>query len=188
MNDPGTEDGGARARLREMLRERAVLHGDFLLSSGSRSPYYLDARLVTLSSAGSLLVAETFLATLPGGLDGVAGPSIGADPIVTAIALVSGVRRQPLDAFIVRGEQKGHGAGRRIEGPWRQGLRVAVVDDTLTTGRSCLEAASVVEEEGATVAGIYALIDRGQGAREAIEAAGYTYAPIFSAGELLHTT
>jgi orotate phosphoribosyltransferase len=169
-----------------LLRRRAVLRGDFVLSSGQRSPYYLDARIVTLSAEGSALVGAVFLEALDGvHADAVAGLTLGADPIVSAIATYAGLCSRPIDGLIVRKAAKEHGAGRRIEGPWRSHLRVAVVDDTLTTGTSALQAARVVEEAGGTVCGIWALIDRGQGAREAIEAAGYTFRAIFLASELV---
>jgi orotate phosphoribosyltransferase len=173
-------------QLKMLLRRRAVLRGDFVLSSGRHSEFYLDARIVTLSSEGAWLVGQVFTACLnEHGVDAVAGLAIGADPIVAAIATFAGSIGRPLDGLIVRKERKEHGAGRRIEGPWREGLRVAIVDDTLTTGASSLEAARAVQEAGGTVEGVYALIDREQGARRAIESAGYSFSAIFTAGELL---
>jgi orotate phosphoribosyltransferase len=175
-----------RARLLCLLREHAVLHGDFLLSSGQRSSYYLDARIVTLSAQGSALVGEILLDSLAGAeIDAVAGLTLGADPIVCAIAVVSARRDKPLDGLIVRKHVKGHGSGKRIEGPWRPGLRVAIVDDTLTTGASSLEAANAVEEQGGAAVGVWALIDREQGAGDAIRRAGYPFHAIFRARELL---
>ena len=175
-----------REQLRALLRREAVLRGDFVLSSGQHSDYYLDARLVTLSSAGAWLVGQVFLDYLEGReVNGVAGLAIGADPIVAAIATTAGSLGRHLDGFIVRKERKEHGAGRRIEGPWRDGLRIAIVDDTLTTGASSLEAARAVKEAGASVEGLYALVDREQGARASIEGAGYTFASLFTASELL---
>jgi orotate phosphoribosyltransferase len=173
-------------QLGALLRRDAVLRGDFVLASGRRSDYYLDARLVTLSAAGAWLVGQVFVERLQGeGVNAVAGLAIGADPIVAAIATCAGSLGLHIDGFIVRKERKEHGAGRRIEGPWRDGLRVAIVDDTLTTGASSLEAARAAEEEGASIEGVYALIDREQGAREAIEHAGYSFNAFFTAHELL---
>lgn len=169
-----------------LLRRHAVLRGDFVLSSGQRSDYYLDARLVTLSSAGAWLVGRAFLERFAGHeVNGVAGLAIGADPIVAAIATCAGSLGRHLDGFIVRKERKEHGAGKRIEGPWRDGLRIAIVDDTLTTGASSLEAAQEAQEAGASIHGVYALIDREQGARAAIEGAGYSFTALFTAAELL---
>lgn len=173
-------------QLLALLRRAAVLRGDFVLSSGRHSDYYVDARLVTLSSAGAWLVGQAFLEHFHGQeIDAVAGLAIGADPVVAAIATCAGSLGLQLDGFIVRKEPKAHGAGRRIEGPWRDGLRVAIVDDTLTTGASSLEAAQAVEEAGASIVGVYALIDREQGARAAIEGAGYSFHALFTARELL---
>lgn len=139
-----------------------------------------------MSALGSFLVAQVFLHALAGlEIDGVAGLTVGADPIVSGIALLSGLRGRPLDGLIVRKQPKEHGTGRRIEGPWREGLRLAIVDDTLTTGRSALDAASAVADEGGCIAGVYSLIDRAQGAREAIESAGYAYTAIFAATEIV---
>jgi orotate phosphoribosyltransferase len=173
-------------RLKMLLRRRAVLRGDFVLTSGQHSEFYLDARIVTLSSEGAWLVGQAFTDCLHGHeVDAVAGLAIGADPIVAAIATFAGSIGRSLDGLIVRKERKEHGAGRRIEGPWRDGLRVAIVDDTLTTGGSTLEAARAVQEAGGTVEGVYALIDRAQGARGAIESAGYSFTSLFTADELL---
>lgn len=181
MPEIGTYD-----QLKLLLRREAVLRGDFILSSGQRSEWYLDARLVTLSSTGAWLVGRAFAECLHGHeVDAVAGLAIGADPIVAAIAAYSGSIDRRLDGLIVRKERKEHGTGRRIEGPWRDGLRVAVVDDTLTTGSSSLEAARAVEEAGGSVEGVYALIDREQGARAAVEGAGYPFVALFTARELL---
>ncbi|HEX8919258.1 MAG TPA: orotate phosphoribosyltransferase [Chloroflexota bacterium] len=175
-----------RAALLRLLRRDAVLRGSFVLSSGQTSDYYLDARLVTLSAAGSHLVGRHFLQVIDTeSIDCVAGLTVGADPIVSAIATMAGSDGISVDGLIVRKSAKDHGAGRRIEGPWRPGLRVAVVDDTLTTGASALLAAEAIQQEGGTVCGVYALIDREQGARQAVEAAGHQFTSLFTAGELL---
>lgn len=181
------EPYGVRDNLLRVLRDHAVLRGDFVLSSGQRSSYYLDARLVTLSARGSALVAvlllDAFGSNPP---DAVAGLAIGADPIVASIACMAGVRGLAVDGLIVRKESKTHGTSRRIEGPWREGMRVAIVDDTFTTGASALQAAQVISEAGGRITGVYALIDREEGAREAIEAAGYLYHVMYSASEILN--
>lgn len=178
----------AYERLKALLRERAVLRGNFVLSSGRRSDVYLDARLVTLSAEGSGLVGTVLEEALSGaGVDAVAGLTLGADPIVASVAVVSGLRDRSIDGLIVRKTAKDHGAGRRIEGPWRDGTRVAVVEDTVTTGASALEAARAVEEAGGEVVGFWAIIDRKQGGREAIEATGKPFHALYDASELLET-
>jgi orotate phosphoribosyltransferase len=166
-----------------------VLRGSFVLSSGQTSDYYLDARLVTLSASGSCLVGELFFQVLPvASIGAVAGLTVGADPIVSSIATVAGLRGVGLDGLIVRKQAKNHGAARRIEGPWSDGIRVSIVDDTLTTGASALVAAEAIKQEGGIVDGIFALIDREQGARQAIESAGYSFTALFTANELLSTS
>ena len=180
------ETATARDRLRDLLRKRAVLRGDFVLSSGQHSNVYLDARLVTLSAEGSALVGAVLTDALAdAAVDAVAGLTLGADPIVSSVAVVSGLQERPIDGLIVRKAAKGHGAGRRIEGPWHDGVRVAIVEDTVTTGASALDAARAVEEAGGRVAGFWALIDRDQGGRETIEATGLPFVAIFQAQELL---
>lgn len=175
-----------RARLLEMLQRHAVLRGDFVLSSGQRASYYIDARRVTLSAQGSPLVGAAFLQAFGAAdIGAVAGLTMGADPIVTAIAVRAGLQGHGPDALIVRKEAKDHGAGKRIEGPWREGLRVAIVDDTSTTGASSLNAARAVAEAGGEVVGIWQLIDRKQGAREAASKAGFQFASIFTADDVL---
>ncbi len=172
--------------LRRLLRAHAVLRGDFVLSSGRRSNVYLDGRLVTLSARGAVLVGQSFLEALgSSNVEGVAGLTLGADPIVSAIAAVSGFQGGTVDGLIIRKQAKQHGAGRRIEGPFRADMRVAIVDDTLTTGASALEAAEVVRAAGARIVRIWAMIDREEGAREAVSVAGYEFDRLFTSAELL---
>jgi orotate phosphoribosyltransferase len=162
------------------------MRGDFVLSSGQRSSFYLDARLVTLSARGSYLVAQVLLPLVQAsGAVAVAGLTLGADPIVSAITTLAGQQKVDLDGLIVRARRKEHGAGRRVEGPLRPGSVAAVVDDTLTTGGSALEAALALKEAGVAVRDIFALIDREQGARSNVEAAGYRFHAVFGAREVL---
>lgn len=176
----------ARRDLLPILRREAVLRGDFVLSSGARSSYYIDARRVTLSSAGAALIGVVVLdLALAMGAEAVAGLTLGADPIVASVATVAGLTDKRMDALIVRKAAKAHGTGRRTEGPWTDGVAVAIVDDTFTTGTSALEAASAVLNQGGKIAGVIALIDREQGARQAVEAAGYRFERVFSADDVL---
>jgi orotate phosphoribosyltransferase len=101
------------------------------------------------------------------------------------VAVVSGQHEHRLDGLIVRKAAKEHGAGRRIEGPWRAGLRIAILEDTMTTGASALEAAAAVKEAGGEVVAVWGLIDREEGARDAVEAAGFDFGAVFSVEELL---
>lgn len=160
-------------------------HGNFLLSSGRRSSYYIDGKQVTMAPEGLCLTAQYILASLQQrriGVDAIGGLTLGADPIAAGVAALSNVWAQgeaaphsltPLTSFIVRKEAKGHGTRSRIEGPFYRGMRAVIVDDVLTTGASVLAAASAVEEAGGSVGAIYVLVDRLEGGRENIEKAGY---------------
>jgi len=170
-----------REELHALLAERAFRWGDFVLTSGRRSNFYFDGRQVTLDGRGLHLVSCLLLercrelqATAVGGL------TLGADPIAAGIAALSGSGPDPLRAFIVRKELKAHGAGGRIAGPPLSAAdRVVIVDDTTTTGGSFINAAGAVAESGATIAGCIAIVDREEGAAEALAARGLPFTPLF---------
>lgn len=119
------------------------------------------------------------------GIHAVGGLTLGADPVAYAIAYTSAIRGRPLRAFTVRKEAKAHGTGRVIEGPFRKGDRVAIVEDVITTGGSALKAASIVRECGGTVMGVVAVVDREEGGRELLEREGYTVVSLTTAADLL---
>lgn len=174
-----------RARLRHLLQTTAIKHGSFVLSSGKTSSYYLDARLVTLDAEGAWLTGRVLLETLADvQVDAIGGPTMAADPIVAATIVVSHDEGRPLKGFLVRGEAKDHGRLRQIEGPLEPGMRVAIVDDTLTTGGSLLRAARAAEAAGCTVACVVALVDRLEGGTEAIRDAGYDLRFVYTVREL----
>ena len=174
-----------RERLRVLLQSEAVKVGDFVLSSGKRANYYIDCRLVTLSAEGAYLTGRVMLQSLGEPLpDAVAGMSVAADPVVTAIAVASFTAGTPLAALIVRSQAKEHGTGKQVEGPLRPGMRVAILEDTVTTGGSVLRAAEAVTAAGGVVTGIWTLVDRLQGGDVAIAAAGYAYQPVYTIGDL----
>jgi orotate phosphoribosyltransferase len=180
-------DDAARAELVTLLRERSFRRGTFTLASGRQSPYYVDARLTTMSARGLVLVGELGLSairdagwapTLVGGL------TLGADPVAYAIAAASARRPPIMDGFTVRKEPKGHGTGRRIEGPFLRGGTVVAVEDVITTGASTLRAIEVIRAEGGCVVGVLAVVDREEGGREAIEAVGYRVAALVRMADL----
>jgi orotate phosphoribosyltransferase len=163
----------SRARLEQLLLSRSVQRGDFTLASGLRSSYYIDCRLTTMSAEGQALVGTLGLAAIRDagwGLDAVGGLTMGADPVAYAIARASWDAPPAVDAFSVRKEAKGHGTQRRIEGNFRAGMAVVVVEDVITTGGSALDAIAAVRAAGAQVIGVVAVVDREQGGRERIEA------------------
>lgn len=180
-----------RDRLLALLLERSFRTGDFVLSSGARSSYYIDCRTTTMHAEGQALVGRMGFALLRGaGLapDAVGGLTMGADPVAYAIAHASFLAGDPVNAFSVRKQPKEHGTGKRVEGCFASGDRVVVVEDVITSGGSALQACDAVEAEGGTVIAVIALVDRESGGREAIEARGYAVHSLFPIGELLAAT
>lgn len=174
--------------LTTMLAERSTKRGDFTLASGKKSKYYIDARLTTMSPEGLSIIGPLALSELRRSgwvIDAVGGLTLGADPISFAVSLVSANSDHPLRAFTVRKEAKGHGTGKTIEGPFRKGDHVAVIEDVITTGGSALRAIEAVRRENGTVAGVLALVDREEGGRQAIEAAGVPVISLVAASEII---
>jgi len=168
---------GVRDELISAIRDQAVFHGDFTLTSGKRASFYVDLRRVSLDHRVAPLIGQVMLDLIAGvpGVAAVGGLTMGADPIATAILHQGAARGVALDAFVVRKEPKDHGRGRQVEGPDVAGKRVIVVEDTSTTGGSPLKAIAALERAGAEIAAVAVVVDRATGAREAIEGAGYAY-------------
>lgn len=167
---------GLRARLRALLLDRSVARGDFVLASGRRSSYYIDARRTTMAGEGLTVIGELGLDCLrrrgwqPAAVGGL---TLGADPVAYAIAAAGHASGMRLDAFTVRKAAKTHGTAQRIEGCFAPGASVVIVEDVITTGGSALEAINALTSEGGKVLGVLAVVDREEGGREAIEQAGY---------------
>lgn len=179
---------GDRERLVALLLERSFRVGDFVLSSGARSRFYIDCRTTTTHADGQAVVGRLGLAALrDAGLrpDAIGGLTMGADPVAYAIAHASWLADDPVNAFTVRKEPKAHGTGKRVEGCFQSGDRVVVVEDVITTGGSALKAIEAVEAEGGHVIAVLSLVDREEGGREAIEARGYPVHALVGVGELL---
>lgn len=177
-----------RAALIMMLAERSAKRGQFTLASGKSSRYYIDARLTTMSPEGLSLIGPLALSALNQSgweISAVGGLTLGADPISYAISYASAASARPLRAFTVRKEAKAHGTGKTIEGPFKNGDRVAVIEDVITTGGSALRAIQAVRAENATVAGVLALVDREEGGREAIQAAGVPVIALVTATQII---
>ena len=175
------------AQLVQLLATRSARRGQFTLASGRQSTLYIDARLTTMSPEGLVVIGALGLATIRESwkVDAVGGLTLGADPISYAISYASAATDQPLRAFTVRKEAKSHGTGKLIEGPFKAGDRTVVIDDVITTGGSALKAVAAVQEAGGRVVGVLALVDREEGGREAIEAAGVSVVSLVTARELL---
>ena len=174
--------------LQQLLAERSARRGQFTLSSGRASTLYIDARLTTMSPEGLVLIGELGLHALQDSnwdVHAVGGLTLGADPVAYAIAYTSVGTGRLVRAFSVRKEAKAHGTGRLIEGPFRSGDRVAVVEDVITTGGSALKAITAVRDAGGTVAGVLAVVDRNEGGRQAIEENGIPVLALTTADEII---
>ena len=177
-----------RDRLRELLVKRSVRLGDFTLASGAKSSYYIDARTTTMCAEGQRLVGIVACEVIRGsGLapTHVGGLTLGADPIAYAIAHRSALDGAPLDAFTVRKRAKDHGTGQRIEGGLPARARCLIVEDTITTGKSTLEAVEAVRAHGADIVGVLALVNRSKGAEAFYESQGLPLVSVFTGEELL---
>ncbi|PPG05505.1 orotate phosphoribosyltransferase [Pseudoclavibacter sp. RFBI5] len=171
-----------RDALIELIRDEAVFHGDFTLTSGKKATYYIDLRKLSLDHRASPLIGRVLLEvivefeTLTGApVDAVGGLTMGADPLASAVMHQGLAQGKIVDAFVVRKEPKDHGRGRQVEGPDLEGKRVVVLEDTSTTGGSPLKAIEALEKVGAKVVGVAVIVDRATEAQGVIEAAGYPY-------------
>ncbi len=177
-----------RTRLKNLLLERSVRLGDYTLSSGATSPYYIDARQTTMTAEGQKLtgkIAYELIETAGWDVSHVGGLTLGADPVTYAIVHHSTWRSRVLDGFTVRKEQKSHGTGRRIEGGLPTDARVVVVEDAVTSGASAIEAIGAVRKHGASVAGVICLVDREEGGRAKLDEIGVPLLAVFTGPELL---
>jgi orotate phosphoribosyltransferase len=177
-----------REQLKALLVERSVRLGDFTLASGAKSDYYIDARTTTMSAEGQRLVglvgyqmirSSGVLPTHVGGL------TMGADPVAYAIAHRSSLEGALIDGFSVRKREKDHGTGQRIEGGLPQKARCLIVEDTMTTGRSSMEAVGALRTHGAKILGVLCLVNRSDSAEQFYEEQGLPLLSVFTGKELL---
>jgi orotate phosphoribosyltransferase len=171
-----------------LLARRSAKRGQFTLASGKQSTLYIDARLTTMSPDGLALIGPLGLGALRDAgwnVDSIGGLTLGADPVSYAVSYASALAGTPVRCFTVRKEAKAHGTGRLIEGSFREGDRVAVVEDVITTGGSALRAVSAVRQAGGTVVGVLALVDREEGGRETIEAEGLPVVALTRASDVV---
>ncbi len=172
-----------KSELIEQIKQKAVVHGKVILSSGKEADYYVDLRRVTLDAVAAPLVGQAMLeATKEFDYEAVGGLTLGADPVATAMMHEAKRQGRILNSFVVRKEGKAHGLQRRIEGPEVKGKRVLAVEDTSTTGGSVLTAVEALNEAGAIVVGVAVVVDRGAGKK--IEDAGLKYVAVVSLQEL----
>ena len=182
----------ARQSLLDLLRRKSVLYGDFTLASGKKSDFYCDARLTTLDPHGAIWLGEVAwplikeksaaLGVTPVAIGGL---TMGADPVALAIAIASVLDGEVgLQSFSIRKQAKTHGRGKLVEGNFKAGDSVVVVDDTITTGGSTLEAIEKIRAEGGHVAFALVLVDRSEGGLQTIEATGVPVIAIFSRADI----
>jgi orotate phosphoribosyltransferase len=173
--------GELKEKLFNLLNQEALKRGKFLLSSGKESNYYLDGRVITLDPQGAYLVASIILDMLKGEvLDAVGGPTLGADPIVGALAALSYIHGGPIKTFIVRKQAKEHGTLQQIEGPaLKKGNRVILIDDVATSGKAILEAKQALDKIGVIAEKAIVIVDRNQGATDNLAKIGIKLESIF---------
>lgn len=179
-----------RERLLAILKEKSYEKREVTLASGRKSNFYIDCKQTTLDAEGAYLLGRLMyekIEAMGETIDGVGGLTLGADPIATALSIASFEANNPIPAFIIRKEPKGHGTGQWLEGRknLKSGARVVIVEDVVTTGGSSLKAAKRAEEEGMTIVKILALVDRCEGGREIIEEAGYELDSLFERSEVV---
>ncbi len=178
-----------RKRLKEILLEKSYREGSFTLTSGKKSDFYIDCKQTTLSAEGAYLCGKLLFELIKkeGDLKAVGGMTLGADPLVTAVSVVSFLQGAPIPAFIIRKEPKGHGTGSWIEGKSniQAGSFVALVEDVVTTGGTLIKAIERTQIEGYKVGGVFALVDREEGGRELLSQHGFNLVSIFTRSQLL---
>ena len=184
------EHARERSRLLEIILKLSFERREVTLSSGRKSNYYIDGKQTTLNPEGMLLAGKLLyrrIRSLPAKVDAVGGLTLGADPLVCAVALVSQLEGTPIPANIVRKEAKGHGTGAWIEGIRNVpgGARVVVIEDVVTSGDSSLRAIARSEEAGFTVVRVLALVDRQEGGREKLKEKGYELDAVYTRDDLI---
>ncbi len=179
-----------RQRLKEILLEKSYRKGEFTLTSGKTSDFYIDVKQTSLSAEGSYLCGKLILDRIlqsDTSIEAVGGMTLGADPLVSAVSVVSHLEKHPIPAFIVRKEAKGHGTANYIEGLSNMpaGCRVTLLEDVVTTGGTLVKVIKRVEDAGFIVGQVITVVERQEGGVEVLAKAGYTLEAIFTREQLL---
>lgn len=180
----------SKLRLRELLQELSYEKRQITLASGRKSDFYFNGKETSLHPEGATLIGNLFFELIQENFseaEAIGGPTLGADPLATAVSISSFQKGKPLPAFIVRKEPKKHGTQSWIEGEknLKAGMKVVVLEDVVTTGGSVLEAITRIESFGLQVLGVCVIVDREEGGREALEAKGYQLRSLFTKSELI---
>ena len=192
MSPASSAPMSAKDDLKTMLLEKSVRTGDFTLASGKKSDLYVDCRVTALDNKGAHWIGQAGWDLVLGKIEAeglevnaIGGMTMGADPISLVVGMASSEHEKALQMFTVRKEPKGHGRGKQIEGNFKEGDRVVVVDDVITTGGSTLKAIEAIRAAGGEVVFCLVLVDREEGGRPAIEADGVPVVSIFTRSELI---
>ncbi|PLZ98044.1 orotate phosphoribosyltransferase [Fischerella thermalis CCMEE 5198] len=170
-----------RNKLLDLFCQLAYQEGDFVLSSGQPSSYYINGKQVTLHPQGALAIGRILLSLLPPDTQAVAGLTLGADPIVSAVSVVSAYEHRPIPALIIRKEAKGHGTKAYIEGPnLPAGANVVVLEDVVTTGQSAMKAVEHLRAADYTANKVISLVDRQQGGGEYYKSVDLNFQAVFT--------
>jgi orotate phosphoribosyltransferase len=180
-----------RTELARLLYSKSYREGNFTLTSGKKSDYYFDCKQTALHPQGGYLIGKLFLEIIHEqkmNVQGVGGMTLGADPLVSAVTVLSHLEKTPLPGFIIRKEAKGHGTNTYLEGManFEPGFKVCLLEDVVTTGGTLLTACQRVKDAGLEIEGILCVLDREEGGRENISRAGYDLISIFTRKELVH--
>ncbi len=177
-----------RRTLAKLLYEKSYIEGEITLTSGKKSDYYFDCKQTALHPEGAWCIGTLFLDLLRDvDVQGVGGMTLGADPLVSSVTVLSHLAGRPLPGFIVRKEAKGHGTGRYLEGlgNFAPGMKVAMLEDVVTTGGTLIKACERVRDAGLEIVAVCTILDREEGGRENLARAGYALLPVCTRAELL---
>lgn len=177
-----------KKKLAKLLLRLSYKEGDFTLTSGKKSEYYFDCKQTALHAEGGYLIGRLFFEMLKKyDVDGVGGMTLGADPLITGVTVVSHLEGRPLPGFIIRKKSKGHGTDQYLEGlaNFKEGDKVVLLEDVCTTGGTLITAAQRVRDAGLNIVGVLAVLDREEGGRDKLKEAGLELDSIFTRQELL---
>jgi orotate phosphoribosyltransferase len=176
----------ARSELLQLIKREAYFREKIILSSGKESDFYIDARRITLKAEGAYLCAQLILDLVKDDkLDAIGGPTLGADPVLGAIGVLSCQAGKPLNTFIIRKAPKPHGKQQQLEGPLlKEGTRVVIIDDVATTGKAFLQSIDVLNAMNLKIIKAICIVDRNEGAKEALAEKGVELLSIFNISEI----